>query len=91
MTTLESPGKSTSIVEISHISSFGIWIYAHDKEYFLAYDHFPWFKEQKIGSILNIREVSPGHFYWPELDIDLNENIILHPENYPLGSMLTKE
>ena len=29
-------------------------------------------------------EVSPGHFYWPDLDIDLTEEIIEHPERFPL-------
>ena len=29
-------------------------------------------------------EESPGHFYWPDIDVDLTEDIIEHPERFPL-------
>ena len=49
----------------------------------MPYDNFPWFKEQPVSVILNVEEQSPGHFYWPELDVDLTEEIIEHPERFP--------
>jgi hypothetical protein len=39
----------------------------------------PWFKEALLRRILNVEEPTPGHFYWPELDIELSEDIIAHP------------
>jgi len=78
------PGKNFSEVEVTHISPFGIWILVRDKEYFLPYEDFPWFLKASLEEILEVEEVSPGHLYWPKLDIDLSLEIIEHPEKYPL-------
>ncbi len=83
MKKLLTNGKNIS-VEITNISKHGFWLWANNKEYFLSFEDFPWFKEQPIQKIFNIVEVSPGHFYWPQLDIDLNIEIIEHPEKFPL-------
>lgn len=79
-------GKNISEVEISNISSHGIWLYAHGSEYFLSYEDFPWFLEKSISSVINVEETTPGHFYWPDLDIDLTTEIISSPERFPLKS-----
>ena len=79
-------GVSTSQVEVTHVSSHGVWLLAHDRELFLSYDDFPWFKEATIGSVINVEEPSPGHFYWPELDVDIGLETIEHPERFPLRS-----
>lgn len=71
-------------VEITHISRNGIWLLAGDKEQFMAYADFPWFKDASVGKILDVEEPRPGHFYWPDLDVDLTEEIIQHPERFPL-------
>jgi len=81
-------GKVTSSVEISNISTHGIWLLSGDFEYFLSYDDFPWFKNVAIGQILNVEEPVPGHFYWPELDVDLTAESIEHPERFPLKSKM---
>jgi hypothetical protein len=77
-------GTGTSTVEVTHVSSHGIWLLAHDEEHFLAYEDFPWFMEKPLRSILNVEEPVTGHFYWPDMDVDLSLDIIPHPENYPL-------
>ncbi len=82
-------GKCTLIVEVTNISSHGIWLLAHNKELFMSYDDFPWFKNQTIKSVINVEEPSPGHFYWPDIDIDLTEEIIEHPEHFPLEAKIT--
>ena len=84
MRTLLKPGKSSSEVGVTHISSFGIWILVRDKEYFLPYEEFPWFLKASLEEILEVEEIFPGHLYWPKLDIDLSLEIIEHPEKYPL-------
>ncbi len=83
----EALGKHTSQIEITNISSHGIWILARGKELFMSYEDFPWFKEASIGKVLNVEEPTPGHFYWPELDVDLGIESIKHPERFPLKSM----
>lgn len=79
-----APGKNISNVEVTNISVHGIWLWARGRELFMPYEHFPWFREQKIKAIFNVEEPVPGHFHWPELDIDLSEEIIDHPERFPL-------
>ena len=79
-------GQSTSDVEVTHISAHGIWLLARGKEYFLSFEDFPWFKERPVREVLNVEEQGPGHFYWPDIDVDLSEKIIDHPDRYPLKS-----
>ena len=81
---LSMPGTNISPVEITHISSHGVWLLANGHELFMSYDDFPWFKDVSIGKILNVEQPTPGHFYWPDLDVDLSEEIISHPERFPL-------
>jgi hypothetical protein len=84
MTNSLAHGTNTSAIEITHISSYGVWLLAHDEELFMPYDDFPWFKNQTVKSIINVKELSPGHFYWPDIDVDLTLEIINHPERFPL-------
>lgn len=77
-------GTSTFPVEVTHISAHGIWLLTGNRELFMAYDKFPWFKDAPISKILKVEEPTPGHYYWPELDVDLTEEIISHPERFPL-------
>jgi len=77
-------GTSAPRVEVTNISANGVWIWAGGKELFMPYDDFPWFKDAPIRSILRVEEISEGHFYWPDLDVDLSVEIIEHPEKYPL-------
>ena len=79
-----APGNNTSQVEVTNISSHGVWLLAHDKELFMSYQDFPWFKNQTIESIINVEEQSANHFYWPDIDVDLTVESIEHPERFPL-------
>lgn len=77
-------GKNTASVEITHISGNGVWLLTGDRELFLSYENFPWFKDAPVGKILNVEEPRSGHFYWPDLDVDLTDEIIEHPEQFPI-------
>lgn len=85
---LSTLGTNTSAVEVTHISAHGVWLLSHNKELFMAYEDFPWFKDQPVGAILNVEEQSPGHFYWPDMDVDLTEEMIEHPERFPLKAKI---
>ncbi len=85
---LETLGKNILTVEVTHISSHGIWILAGNDEMFLDYENFPWFKDASVKQILNVQEPSPNHFYWPDLDVDLSTDIIENPERFPVKSIL---
>ncbi|NOX84415.1 MAG: DUF2442 domain-containing protein [Chlorobi bacterium] len=77
-------GENILAVEVTNISAHGFWLLAGGKEMFLPFDEFPWFKNQTVKSITNVKEVTPGHFYWPDIDVDLTVEMIEHPEHFPL-------
>jgi len=79
-------GKNTLVVEVTNISGHGVWLFYSDKELFMSYEEFPWFKDQPVKSIFNVEEQSSGHFYWPDIDVDLTIETIEHPERFPLKS-----
>lgn len=81
---LEPLGTGTLTVEVTNVSTHGIWLLVGDREFFLGYEDFPWFRSAPIGKIVNVEEPTPGHFYWPDLDIDIGLQTIEHPENFPL-------
>ena len=77
-------GVSTSDLEVTHISSHGVWLLTHGKELFMSYKEFPWFKDQPVRSIIHVEEQSEGHLYWPDIDVDLTVESIEHPDRFPL-------
>ncbi len=77
-------GKSISEVEVQNISTQGIWLYLKEKEYFLSYKDYPWFKDAKVSEIHNVVLLHDVHLHWPDLDIDLELASIEQPEKYPL-------
>lgn len=65
-------------------ASHGVWFLCGNNEVFMSYEDFPWFKDVPVGKILNVEEVSPGHLYWPDLDVDIGIETIEHPEHFQL-------
>jgi hypothetical protein len=81
-------GRSTSQVEITNVSPHGFWLFLQERELFVSFDAFPWFRDASIGEISRVELPSPHHLYWPELDIDLAVDSLTHPERFPLISTL---
>ena len=79
-------GRSTSGVEVANISKHGFWLLVGDKERFLSFDDFLWFRDATVGQLLNVTLPQPHDLYWPDLDVDLAIDSIDHPERYPLVS-----
>lgn len=79
-------GRSTSAVEVSQISEHGLWVFVEGQEYFMPFEQFPWFQQATVTAVLNVELLGPGHLYWPDLDIDLAVESIVHPEQFPLVS-----
>ena len=77
-------GEHSSDVEVTNISSHGFWLLVGGKELFLSYEDFPWFKDAPVGHIINVEQPSPGHFRWPQLDIDLGAETIERPGDFSL-------
>ncbi len=78
-------GSSTSPkAEVINISAHGFWILIDEKELFLPFEKFPWFKGATVTAISNLVRPQSHHLHWPELDVDLSLDSIEHPEKYPL-------
>jgi hypothetical protein len=78
-------GRATS-AEVSHISPFGIWVLVARREFFLAYDTFPWFRGATVAQIHEVELQHGHHLRWPSLDVDLDLDRMAKPERYPLVS-----
>jgi hypothetical protein len=81
-----TPGRSTSQAEVTNVSPHGFWLLIRDRELFVSFKEFPWFKEASIAELTRVELPSTHHLHWPDLDIDLAVESIEHPERYPLVS-----
>jgi hypothetical protein len=77
-------GKNISTVEVTNISLHGIWLLVKDREFFLPYSDFPWFKDAKVSAILDVKLLNAHHLFWPQLDVDIERASIEDLTNYPL-------
>jgi hypothetical protein len=77
-------GADTSQIEISNIDQFGLWVLVQDKEYFLPYDDFPWFRNATVDQILQVELLHRNHIHWPALDVDLCVDSLAEPGKFPL-------
>jgi hypothetical protein len=76
-------GKSI-LISVEKITPFGIWMLVKGKEYFLNYEKFPYFKNQKRETIRDVILIHEKHIYFPRLDVDLEIDNLENPEKYPL-------
>jgi hypothetical protein len=84
----EMPGSAISTAEVTNISKNRLWMLIDNRELFVPFDDFQWFKRAPVEAILRLERPIPGHLHWPELDVDLALDSIEHPERYPLISRL---
>ena len=77
-------GAPTSLVEVTNIDHFGFWLLVENKEYFLPYGDFPWFRGATVDQILNVQLLHEDHLSWPDLDVDLSLDSLQTPESFPL-------
>jgi hypothetical protein len=81
-------GQSVSKVEVTNISKHGFWLLLGERELFLPFEEFPWFRDAPIAKLLNVELPHARHLYWPDLDVDLAVESIEHPERFPLVSKM---
>src|SRR5260370_32955263 len=79
-----APGSSTSLAEVTNVSLHGFWLFIGERELFVPFNQFPWFREASVRAITNVQLPSPHHLYSPDLDVDLAVRSSEHPEQYPL-------
>lgn len=76
--------SGASVVEVTHVSKHGIWLWLGGEELLAPFREFPWFRHATIGQISDVRWPSADHLYWPQLDIDLSVASIRTPDAFPL-------
>ena len=77
-------GQGPSQAEVTNVSRHGLWVLVDDREYFLPYDKFPWFREARLKEILDVRLLHGFHLHWPALDVDLEIASLDDPAKFPL-------
>lgn len=80
----ETLGRSTSEVEVTQISKHGIWLLIQEREHFLSFENFPWFRKASVAAIQNVELLNEHHLHWPDLDIDLAVQSVKDPSQFPL-------
>lgn len=80
----EVVGKATSDVEITNIDMQGIWLLMTDKEFFLPFERFPWFRDATVGEIHNVRLEGDSELHWPDLKVRLPVTSIGTPTPIPV-------
>jgi hypothetical protein len=71
-------------VGIANINRFGFRVHVNERQYFLPFPDFPWFRSATVDQILKVELQNGDHLRWPELDVDLCLDSIENPESYPL-------
>ena len=87
--TLSKPGKPIS-VSVENITPFGIWLFVKGKEHFLSYKDYPYFQDQVLSEVQDVRLLHDCHLYWPGLDVDLDLDNLENREKHPLQSRIVK-
>jgi hypothetical protein len=90
MTKSEKVGVDTLGAEVLNISPHGFWLMVGEREYFLDFDLFPWFRRASVEELCGVEVLHQDHLYWPRLDVDLDLDRIEHPEKYPLVARTLK-
>jgi len=78
------PGASDPAIEVIDISKQGLRLSTPHGAHFLSCEDFRWFRGASAAHILNVAEATPGHYQWPDLDVDLSLQIIRNPSRFPL-------
>ncbi|HYJ84446.1 MAG TPA: hypothetical protein VEW46_00135 [Pyrinomonadaceae bacterium] len=58
-----SGGKSTLAAEVTQIDKQGIWVLIDEKESFLSFENFPWFRNAPVSAIHNVELLNTRHLH----------------------------
>ena len=79
-------GNNILAVEVTNVTQKGLWIFIQNREYFLDYTLYPWFRNATIAQVMNVELLHDIHLYWPDIDVDLEIQSLENPQEYPLIS-----
>jgi len=67
---------------ITNIERDGFWLLTSEGEYFISFADYPDFQNATVAQIHNFSWSYDG-FHWPDLDIDIELEVLKHPEQFP--------
>lgn len=79
-------GNVTSDTEVTNVSAHGFWVLVGERELFVSFESFPFFRDASIAHILNVEHPGLDHLHWPDLDVDLSIASIEDAARVPLIS-----
>ncbi len=76
-------GKKLSNVEVTHISTHGLWLLTNNNELFVSFIDFPRFRTAISSALKHVIRLHADILYWPTLDIEIP---VKHVRRFPLVS-----
>ena len=70
-------------VDVTHISTYGIWLLTHNNEIFVSFNDFPQLRTAISSKLKHVAQLHPDTLYWPDLDTEIP---IKHVRYFPLVS-----
>ena len=78
-----SPDNALEQALITSIEQDGFWLLTEEGEFFVPFERYPAFRKAKVDQIFHF-EQDDDAFYWPDLEIDIELDALMHPKRYPL-------
>ena len=69
---------------IVDVTPDGITVAVKGQQFFLGFDRYDWFKHATLGELFACKVDEWGDVEWPELDVSLEYESLVHPEDYPV-------
>lgn len=66
-----SQGKTLSRVEVTHISTYGLWLLTDSSELFVSFIDFPSFRKISSIKLTHVVQLHSDMLYWPDLNIEI--------------------
>lgn len=64
-------GKTLPRVEVTHISTHGLWLLTDNSELFVSLSEFPQFRNVSSIKLTHVTHLHSDMLYWPDLNIEI--------------------
>ncbi|MDH4154136.1 MAG: DUF2442 domain-containing protein [Nitrospira sp.] len=65
------PSKTLSRVEVTYISTHGLWLLTNSSELFVSFADFPQFRNISSIKLKHVAQLHSDILYWPDLNIEI--------------------
>jgi hypothetical protein len=78
------PGRPIAAPKFAELTEAGFWLVLDECRILVDFREFPWFRGRSREELQNVERPFADELRWPELDVDLAVDSLLHPKRYPL-------